>query len=239
MRAPSLPFDPSQFPRIKIVSSFEELITSRFSGLVNAFCWPRALEGDFEEVVRRIAATDDIAALDEGVLRSLSLSPAGKIAVETLISDQRGLIDLGLSPVVECIRRYPTAEEPTIVPIDVYSFHVDSATSEADTFLCSYTESSSEGLLNEEAVRCIDVPETRARLLEEFGGKDDTSFREFLNDQCYDLHYDALSGARRYTFGIGNFWRIATEYPGSPVSPCVHRAPDTIPGRPPRLLLIS
>jgi hypothetical protein len=236
---PPLPFDPSEFPRVKIVSSFEELVTTRFSGIVNALCWPRTLTGNFEEVVQQLAAAEDIEALDEARLRSLPLSAGGKAAVDTLIADQRGLIELGLSPVLECIRRYPTEEEPGIVPIDVYSFHADSATTEADTFLCSYTESSSEAVLNEEAVRCIDIPETRARLLEQFGGPDDEGFREFLRDQCYDLHYEARPGAKRYTFGLGNFWRIAVDYPGNPVLPCVHRAPDTVPGRPPRLLLIS
>ena len=239
MPAPSLPFDPSQFPRVKLVSSFNELVTTRFSGEINALCWPRALAGDFEEVVQKISATEDIETLDEALLRSLPLSAAGKAAVDTLIADQRGLLELGLSPVLECIRRYPTEENPGIVPIDVYSFHADSATTEADTFLCSYTESSSEGVLNEDAVCCIDIPETRARLLEEFGGEDDASFREYLHDHCYDLHYDARPGAKRYTFGLHNFWRIAVDYPGNPVLPCVHRAPDTVSGRPPRLLLIS
>jgi hypothetical protein len=28
-------------------------------------------------------------------------------------------------------------------------------------------------------------------------------------------------------------------YPDSPVLPCIHRAPETCPGDPPRLLLIS
>ncbi len=41
------------------------------------------------------------------------------------------------------------------------------------------------------------------------------------------------------SFGLGNLWRIAVDYPGSPVPPCIHRAPITRPGRPPRLLLIS
>ena len=45
--------------------------------------------------------------------------------------------------------------------------------------------------------------------------------------------------AEPFSFGLGNLWRIAVEYPDSPVPPCVHRAPATIPGRPPRLLLIS
>ena len=239
MSLPWLPFDPLRYPRVKIVSSFQELVTTRFSGNVNALCWPRTLAGDFEEIVRLISADEDIAALDEDLLRSLPLSAAGKLAVDTLIEDQRGLVELGLSPVLECIRRYPTEEEPGIVPIDVYSFHADSATAEADTYLCSYTESASEGILNEESICCIDVPETRARLLKDFGGSDDESFHEFLRDQCYNLHYVPLAGARPYPFGLGNFWRIAVDYPGNHVLPCVHRAPDTIPGRPARLLLIS
>jgi len=239
MTAPSLPFDPAQFPRVKIVHSFQELVTTPFSGLVNALCWPRVLSGDFEEVVRKVSATEDIATLDEDLLRSLPLSAAGKLAVDTLIEDRRALVALGLEPVLECIRRYPTEEEPGIVPIDVYSFHADSATAPADTFLCSYTESSSEGILNEEAIRCTEVPETRARLLAECGGADDESFRQYLTEQCFDLHYEAIKGAHRYSFGLHHFWRIAVDYPGSPVLPCVHRAPDTVPGRPPRLLLIS
>ena len=125
------------------------------------------------------------------------------------------------------------------MPTDVYSFHVDSATVEADTWLCTYAEASSEGLSNEEAIRRVDIPETRALLLEEFGGEDDEAFAEYLADNCYDLHYLPLPGAQPFSFGVGNLWRIATQYPGSPVLPCIHRAPATVPGRPPRLLLIS
>ena len=49
----------------------------------------------------------------------------------------------------------------------------------------------------------------------------------------------ALPGARPWSFGVGHLWKIACLYDGSPVPPCVHRAPPTIPGQPPRLLLIS
>jgi hypothetical protein len=80
---------------------------------------------------------------------------------------------------------------------------------------------------------------TRAELLSAFGGDDGPDFRAFLTDHCYDLHYAPAAGARPFSFGHGNLWRIATDYPGSPVPPCVHRAPDTQPGDPPRLLLIS
>jgi hypothetical protein len=46
-------------------------------------------------------------------------------------------------------------------------------------------------------------------------------------------------GAQPFSFGLGHVWRIACEHPGSPVPPCIHRAPETAPGQPPRLLLIS
>jgi hypothetical protein len=230
---------PDSYPRVRLVDSFDELASTRFGDGVNALCWPRTLTGDFTEVVRHLTSRDEIATLEDAALRALPLSASGQAAVEILIQDQQRLRSLGLAPVLDCIHRYPRDEEDAVVPTDVYSFHADSATVEADTWLCSYTESSSEGLSNEDALRCIDVPETRAELLKLYGGEDDPEFAEFLKENCYDLHYVARPGARPFSFGLGNLWRIAVEYPGSPVLPCVHRAPDTVPGRPPRLLLIS
>ena len=97
-----------------------------------------------------------------------------------------------------------------------------------------------EGLRNDLAQRHIDMPATRAELLAIFQQEDKTGdFDSYLRENCYDLHYAELSGAIPFSFGIGNLWRIAVEYPGCPVPPCLHRAPITIPGRPPRLLLIS
>ena len=122
---------------------------------------------------------------------------------------------------------------------DVYSFHADSAPVETDTYLCSYTEAASEGLRNEEAQRFVDIPAVRANLLKTFGGEDNDEFLEYLKENCYDLHYAPTPLAQPFSFGLGNLWRIAVDYPGSPVPPCVHRAPETVPGRPPRLLLIS
>jgi hypothetical protein len=230
---------PANYPRVKIVPSFEELVATPFGNGVNALCWPRTLAGDFDEVVAQLSAGDDIASLEDEALRALPLSAAGRVAVETLIEDQERLRALGLAPVLDCIRRYPRDEEGAAVPTDVYSFHADSATVETDTYLCSYTEAASEGLRNDEAQRYVDLPAIRAQLLEQFGGRDNAEFREFLRENCYDLHYVALPHARPFGFGLGNLWRIAVEYPGSPVPPCVHRAPETIPGRPARLLLIS
>lgn len=125
------------------------------------------------------------------------------------------------------------------MPTDVYSFHADSATVEADTYLCSYHQSASEGLRNDEARRRVDIPETRAELLQLFGGVDDGDFLEYLAENCFDLHYAPTPEARPFSFGLGNLWRIAVDYPDSPVPPCVHRAPETRPGQSPRLLLIS
>jgi pyruvate/oxaloacetate carboxyltransferase len=41
-------------PRVRIVSSFEELVDTRFRDGVNALCWPRVLEGDFAEIVAHL-----------------------------------------------------------------------------------------------------------------------------------------------------------------------------------------
>ena len=85
----------------------------------------------------------------------------------------------------------------------------------------------------------MDIPETRAELLRLFGGTNDDDFREHLREHCYDLHFAPVSSARPFSFGVGNLWRVAVDWPGSPVPPCIHRAPETLPGQPPRLLLIS
>ena len=89
------------------------------------------------------------------------------------------------------------------------------------------------------AVRRVDVPATRAELLKIHGGPDDESFVRYLSDNCFDLHYAPTPGTEPYSFGLGNLWRIAIAHPGSPVLPCIHKAPSTLPGAPPRLLLIS
>ena len=222
-----------------MVKSFEELATTRFEPPFNALCWPRALAGDFREVVEKLGTGEGITILDESLLCRFPLSPDGRVAVDILLEDLRLLREHNLDPVLNCIHGYPHDENVGPVQTDVFSFHVDSAPVEADTWLCTYYGPTSEGLRNEEAVRRVDVPETRSELLKGFGGKDDGDFLNYLNENCYDLHYAPLPGARPFSFGIGCLWRIAVEYPGSPVPPCIHRAPKTLPGDPARLLLIS
>ncbi len=230
---------PARYHRIKVVTTFHELVSTPFGDGINALCWERTLAGDFDEVVERLAVIEGITTLDAGLLESLPVSAGGRTAIQTLLADQELLRSHGLAPTLDCIHAYPRDEDPGAVPTDVYSFHADSATVPTDTYLCSYNEASSEGLPNEQAQRRVDVPETRLQLLELFGGPDNDEFREFLRETCSDLHYAPIGEARPFSFGIGNLWRIAVEYPGSPVPPCVHRAPEFRPGRPARLLLIS
>ncbi|MBB5037950.1 hypothetical protein [Prosthecobacter dejongeii] len=229
----------SSNPSIRWVSSFEELQTTPFQGSVNALCWQRELKGDFEEVVRCLGAREGILALDEALLRGLPLSESGRLAVEMMVEDLQRLRDLGRGPELNCIHAYPRDDEPIGVRTDVYSFHADSATVEADTFLCTYHGAPSEGIRNEEVIRHVDEPKIRAELLELYGGEDGEGFLEFLSENCFDLHYAPLPGAKPYSFGLANLWRIAVQYPGCEVPPCVHRAPETAPGDTARLLLIS
>ena len=230
---------PSAYARIKLVTSFHELVTTPFADGVNALCWQRTLTGDFSEVVDHLNAGEGITTLNDALIRNLPVSPAGRAAIDILIEDQRLLRERDLDPVLNCINGYPRDENPGPVSTDVFSFHTDSAPVEADTYLCTYHGPSSEGLRNDEAVRRVDSPATRAELLALFGGEDDDGFREYLRENCCDLHYSSIAQARPFSFGLGNVWRIAVDWPGSPVPPCIHRAPETRPGDPPRLLLIS
>lgn len=230
---------PPDYPRIKAVKSFHELVTTPFAGGVNALCWTRALVGDFGEIVKCLGVDEGITTLDDARLQSLSISAEGRAAIEILLEDQRLLRAHERDPVLNCIRGYPRDDDPGPVPTDVFSFHADSAPVETDTWLCTYFGPASEGLRNDEAQRRVDIPETRAELLKLFGGADDEDFLEYLNENCFDLHYASARGARPYTFGLGNLWRIAVDWPGSPVPPCIHRAPESRPDQPPRLLLIS
>jgi len=225
-------------PSVRIVQSFEELVTTRFADDVNALCWTRRLEGDFAEVAERLEVETGITQLAEEDLLMLTLSTAGRKAVSAMLEDHRLLSEHGLDPELDCINGYPPTDSGAPLRTDVCSFHVDSATCEADTYLCTYQGAPSEGLLPSRAVRHVDAPETRARLLGVYGGADDEGFAKWLNAHHYDLHFAPLPGAEPFSFGVGNLWRVATLHPGSSVHACIHRAPDPVPGQK-RLLLIS
>jgi hypothetical protein len=232
-----LPFSLLNYPRVKRMNSFNELLSTPFSRGINAFCWPRLLEGDFKEVISVLGTGQGVRVLEESALSALSLSAAGRRAADFMLEDLRLLQEAHLDPVLNCIYNYPS-DETELISTDVYSFHVDSAPFEMDTWLCTYYGPASEGLLNEEAQPKVEQAALRAELLKLYGGEDDAAFAEYLKSNCYDLHYLACAGARPYSFGLGNLWRIAARYPEAQVPPCIHRAPRTLPGQS-RLLLIS
>ena len=226
------------YRRIKIVNSFDELVNTPFSDGVNALCWRRQLAGDFAAVVAAIGADDDIVTLDPESLAAVrgELSPSGQMAVDAMLADYTLLAGRGLDPCLDCIPAYPRDDVSGVLRTDVYSFHADRAPVQTDTYLCTYIGASSEGLPNEHATRHVDIAATRAALLTQYDGDD---FEGYLREHSYDLHYHANDTAEVYSFGIGNLWRIAIEYPDCPVPPCIHRAPEQRAGDQTRLLLIS
>jgi hypothetical protein len=219
------------------VGSFEELRSTRFVDGVNALCWERTLPGDYAEVIAKLGPGAGIVALEEERVRSLNLSPAGRLAAEAMLADQELLRDHDLAPSLNCVYDCVRESDAGTVPTDVTSFHVDSAPIEVDTWLCTYHGACSEGLRNEDALLKVEIPEIRAALLEQYGGADDAGFAEFLHEYSYDSHYAPKPGTTPYPFGTFALWRIATRWPGSPVPPCIHRAPENQPGST-RLLLI-
>ena len=222
------------------VGSFEAIAHTQFAAGVNALCWRRELQGDFAELVERLNGIcgEGITALEQDELESLALSAAGGLALKTMLEDARRLRELGLQPELNFINGCYLDATPGPVRTDVCSWHVDSATVPADTWLCTYFGATTEALCDGDAIRRVDVPETRAELLRMFGGAEGEAFEAFLSENCYDLHYQPLRNATPIVFGLGHLWRVATLCPGSTVPPCIHRAPESPPGQP-RLLLIA
>lgn len=223
--------------RRAVVASFAELLGRPPSDGINALCWPRAFDGDFAEVARLLAG-DGCVTVDAAMLGALSLSSAGRTAADVMLDDVRRLAALGRDPVLNCITSYPHDERGLPIATDVMSFHADRSPIEVDTWLCTYWGKSSEGLDNDDARRLIDSPAIRGALLQEYGGEDDDDFADFLREGAFDLHYGIVDHARPFSFGVANLWKIAVAWPGCRVPPCLHRAPETVPGDEPRLLLI-
>lgn len=229
-------------PCVRGVDSFAALVAVRFRAGVNAACWSRALAGDFGQVVAALdaeLAADGaaVAQVEASTLAALALDAAGEAAVRTLLGDLRALEELGLEPELSLVRAYPRADRHAVLSTDVCSWHVDRAPHELDTWLCTYHGAPSLGLPHDHARAHVDDPVCRARLRAAFGGDEGEAFDDHLREHNYDLHFAPLAHARPWSFGVGNLWRVATAWPGSPVPPCIHRAPDDVPGQR-RLILI-
>ena len=225
--------DENQF---QIVSNFQELISTSFKGNINAICWNRKLAGDFSEIIDKIEIEDNITEINEDELLALELSTHGQLAREIILTDLRLLKEQGASPVLNVIEYYERDDSFPFFPTDVYSFHVDHAPIPTSTFLCTYYGASSDILPNSQGIQKILIPEIRAELKKIHAG-DEKDFENFLTENFFDIHYQAIEKAEPINLGIGHIWRLAVDHPESPVPPCLHRAPKENNGEK-RLLLI-
>ncbi len=223
-------------PIIHTVSNFEYLVATPFQGDRNAIGWTRELAGDFAEIVNKITLNGNITELDEETLLDMQLSEKGQLARTMLLNDLQLLKAHGALPSLNIIKYYERDEDNPFFPTDVYSFHADRSPVPTDTFLCTYYGEPSELLPNAEAEQKVLVPEIREALKKQYGGTEE-GFALFLSEHFLDLHYQAKPGANPVSLGIGNLWRLAVDYPESPVLPCIHRAPKEKAGQL-RLLLI-
>ncbi|MES2556306.1 MAG: hypothetical protein V4604_09165 [Bacteroidota bacterium] len=222
--------------QIQRVTNFQELVSTPFQGKMNALCWERELIGDFSEIVNKVALNGNITVVEPEELLELQLSEQGRLAREILLHDFDLLKAHGASPTLNVISYYETDDSYPFFPTDVYSFHVDRSPIPTDTFLCTYIGDSSEIMPNSQVTQKVLIPEIRAELKKLYGGADD-GFESFLREYFFDLHYQAKPNARPINLGLGHLWKLAVDHPGSPVPPCVHRAPREISGQK-RLLLI-
>lgn len=218
------------------VSTFQELVTIPFQGEVNALCWNRKLEGDFEEIVRQFEMIESLLTIDVGQLLELQLSEQGNHARDILLSDMEALKALGASPTLNLIKHYDRDDAFPFFPTDVYSYHVDRSPIPTDTYLCTYYGASSDILSNNQAIQKVLIPEIRKELKALYDGPDD-GFETFLSDYFFDLHYQAKPDAVPINLGVGHLWRLAVDHPTSNALPCIHRAPVENDGET-RLLLI-
>ena len=226
----------SNHKQISVVSSFSELVSSNFQGDRNAICWYRNLNGDFQEIVKKLQLKENITEISVDDLLALQLSEYGRLAREIIIADIQQLTELGASPTLNLIQNYERDDELDYISTDVYSFHVDRSPIPTDTFLCTYHGAASEILPNDQVEQKILVPEIREKLKNLHDGPE-AEFENFLEEYFFDLHYRAKPESKPVNLGLGHLWRLAVDHPTQQVLPCVHRAPIEIDGEY-RLLLI-
>jgi len=231
------PHDP---PWLASVDSAERFFATPLRGERTAVRWRRPLVGDFAELARLAASLDDAdrVPLDDATLTTLQrdAAPAVRAAIEFVLADLALLRAHGHEPSFELLRRYERDPDPDL-PVDVHSFHVDTANAPVETILCTYFGAPSEVLAREDARRCVDEPVLRARLRQRFGAGDDAAFSAWLAEHAFDLHFRMRAGAAAFAFVRGELCRLVVQHPGAAAPACIHRAPpkDDVP----RLLLIS
>ncbi|MGQ7944373.1 DUF1826 domain-containing protein [Flavobacterium sp. WC2509] len=222
--------------QIGIASTFSELVNTDFNGEMNALCWYRNLEGDFEDIVSQLQIKENITEVYPEDLLALQLSEKGIIAREIILNDLQLLTDFGASPSLNLLKCYERDDEFDFISTDVYSYHVDRSPIATDTFLCTYHGAASDIISNEQAVQKILIPEIRKKLATLHNGPSE-EFENFLKENYFDLHYEAQPHIVPINLGLGHLWRLAVDHPKQQVPPCIHRAPIENEGEY-RLLLI-
>lgn len=222
--------------QIQVVSTFAELIHTKFKDEMNAACWSRNLVGDFKEIVDQIELKENITEVTIDDLLALQLSKNGLLAREIILQDMQLLTECGASPALNLLKCYERDDELDFISTDVYSYHVDRSPIETDTFLCTYHGAASDILPNHQAEQKILIPEIREQLKQLHDGTEE-SFEKFLEEYYFDLHYQPKADAQPINLGLGNLWRLAVDHPTQQALPCVHRAPVENDGEY-RLLLI-
>jgi len=226
----------SENNQVEVVSSFSELVNTKFQGEVNALCWERNLTGDFEEIVSKLELKENITEISIEELLVLNLSEKGSVAREIILSDLQLLSDFGASPSLNLLKNYDRDDEFDFISTDVYSYHVDRSPIGTDTFLCTYYGAASDIIPNNQVVQKILIPEVREKLSQLYDGSEG-DFESFLKGNFFDLHYEPKADAQPVNLGNGHLWRLAVDHPEQNVLPCVHRAPVENKGEY-RLLLI-
>ena len=210
--------------QIGLVSTFPELVHTDFKGEVNALCWYRNLDGDFNEVVTQLCLKGNITEVYPEDLTALQLSEKGNKARDIILNDLQLLTDFGASPSLNLLKCYERDDEFDFISTDVYSFHVDRSPVATDTFLCTYHGAASDIISNSQAVQKVLIPEIRAKLKELHEGTEE-GFENFLKEHYFDLHYQPHPDAAPVNLGLGHIWRLAVDHPKQQVLPCIHRAP--------------
>jgi len=226
----------SDSSQIGIVSTFSELVNTDFKGENNALCWHRNLEGDFAAIVAQLQLKDTITVVNPQDLLALQLSEKGNISREIILNDFRLLTDFGASPTLNLLKCYERDDEFDFISTDVYSYHVDRSPVPTDTFLCTYHGAASDIIANDQAEQKVLIPEIRKKLAALHEGPAE-EFENFLEENYFDLHYQAKPQATPINLGVGHLWRLAVDHPQQQVLPCIHRAPLENEGEY-RLLLI-
>ncbi len=226
----------SEKTKFQLVNSFNELVETAFEGEINALCWSRELKGNYAEIIEKVGVEEQLYVLEPDELKSLELSEEGQLARAQILADFESLSALGASPLINIIHQYERDDAFPFFPTDVYSFHADRSPVPFSTFLCTYFGAASELVSNDQATQKIMIPEIRAELRTLYDGEE-ADFDAFLEENFFDLHYQADEQAEIINLGKGNLWRLAIDHPESKVLPCIHRAPLENEGEP-RLMLI-